>query len=93
MRPFGRLGDTVRFRYTDSYKFASYEEIMKPYAFDPERTNETGCCTAHDNPATHKWTEFQTNSHHKQKTERKFCKASNRSRRRRDKQRLHDMEG
>lgn len=66
---------------------------MKPYAFDPERSNETGCCAEHDNPCTHKWNQIDTNSHHKKKQERKFCKASNRSRRRRDKQRLNNTEG
>lgn len=60
---------------------------MKPFAFDPEQFNDTGCCPGHDNPRLYRWAGRYSSKHSRQ-TDSKENRRAKRERRRRDKQNL-----
>ena len=60
---------------------------MKPYAFDPDHFNDTGCCPGHDWPRCHRWA-GSYNSRNSARADAKLYAAAKRQRRRRDKHRL-----
>lgn len=62
---------------------------MKPYAFDPKKKNNTGCCPGHDWPRTRRWSGRYSSANSK-KTDRRDYTMAKRSRRRTDKQALRN---
>ena len=57
---------------------------MKPYAFDTNASNATGCCPGHDWPRTHRWA-GRYNTAHAARTDARANAQAKRARRRRDK--------
>jgi hypothetical protein len=57
---------------------------MKPYAFDPNLKNDTGCCPGHDWPVCYRWA-GKYRSSRSLHSARDRNKAAKRARRRRDK--------
>ena len=64
---------------------------MKPYAFDKNVKNYTGCCPGHDWPRCRRWA-GKYGSAASQKADRKSNSISKRIRRRRDKRTLRALE-
>jgi hypothetical protein len=57
---------------------------MKPFAFDPNKKNDTGCCPGHDWPCCYRWCGKYSSPHSKRVARIKNSMAK-RARRRRDK--------
>jgi hypothetical protein len=64
---------------------------MKPYAFDPNAFNDTGCCPGHDWPCCYRWAGRYSSNGSRRKA-RHSNKAAKRIRRHRDRAAL-DREG
>lgn len=58
---------------------------MKPYAFNPNASNDTGCCPGHDWPRCYRWC-GKYSSPSSKRLSSKLNKVAKRSRRRLDKQ-------
>lgn len=63
---------------------------MKPYAFNPNGSNDTGCCPGHDWPRCRRWAGTY-NSAASHRVDSKCNKLAKRSRRRTDKLLLKTM--
>ncbi len=62
---------------------------MKPYAFDPLRKNDVGCCPGHDWPVLYRYAGKYSSTHAK-RSAGEDNRVAKRSRRRMDKQRLKE---
>ena len=62
---------------------------MKPYAFDPNKSNATGCCPGHDWPRLYRYSGRYSSKKSKE-TDAKCNKIAKRNRRRSDKQKLKE---
>jgi len=60
---------------------------MKPYAFNPNSDNDTGCCPGHDWPRLYRWS-GRYSSVHSRRVDTVCNKISKRNRRRTDRLRL-----